>query len=142
MVLHLNLMTFKTQPCKILAPHNSKKCYNYHEGKIADRRRPPINYISELCPQYFDRGFCDSGDACYMCHNRIEDFYHPEKYKAKFCSTYPHKTSSCDYGEMCSFAHSEGELTVDILDKMNKDNDFFIFHYKTVWCPFSDQAHA
>ena len=136
--MHLNLMTFKTQPCRIQVTHNSKKCFNYHEGKQTDRRRPPTHYISELCPNFLENRECLDGDACFRCHNRIEDFYHPEKYKAKFCQTYPNRVESCEYGEMCSFAHHENELSVDLLQQMDKDMDFFMFHYKTVWCPFSD----
>jgi len=42
---------------------------------------------------------------------------------------------------MCAFAHSESELSVNILEKMEKDVDFYMFHFKTVWCPFSDKEH-
>ena len=76
-----------------------------------------------------------------MSHNRVEDFYHPEKYKSKFCQSYPDKIYSCDYGDMCAFAHHENELSVDVLEKMEKDSDFYMFHFKTVWCPFSDKEH-
>ena len=63
---------------------------------------------------------------------------------------------------MCAFAHSEDEVTVDLLHKFapalpeedknqasaNKNNstkenssDFYMFHFKTVWCPYSDASH-
>jgi len=84
---------------------------------------------------------CPLKDACPRAHNRVEDFYHPEKYKTKFCQTYPNRVESCDYGDMCAFAHHESELSVDILEKMNRDADFYMFHFKTVWCPFSDKDH-
>ena len=137
-VLMLDLMTFKTQPCRNQLAHNPKKCFFYHEANKKDRRRPPTIYTSELC-SYADR--CSQGDNCYKAHNRVEDFYHPEKYKSKFCQNYPHKVESCDYGELCAFAHSESELSVDFLEKMEPDDDFYIFHFKTVWCPFSDKEH-
>lgn len=79
---------------------------------------------------------------CSRSHNRVEEFYHPEKYKVKFCSSYPDKIESCDYGDMCAFAHSEEEVTVDLLDKFEKNPDFYMFHFKTVWCPYSDTNHA
>ena len=63
------------------------------------------------------------GDSCTKAHNRVEEFYHPEKYKVKFCQTYPNRVESCDYGDMCAFAHSEEEVTVDLLHKFNKDNN-------------------
>ena len=41
---------------------------------------------------------------------------------------------------MCAFAHAEEEVTVDLLDceKFEKNADFYMFHFKTVWCPYSD----
>lgn len=42
---------------------------------------------------------------------------------------------------MCAFAHSENEVTVDLLGKFEKNADFYIFHFKTVWCPYSDTSH-
>ena len=46
----LDLMQFKTQPCKILQAHNPKKCLYYHDAKLKDRRRVPTTYTSEICP--------------------------------------------------------------------------------------------
>lgn len=71
----------------------------------------------------------------------MEEFYHPEKYKVKFCQTYPDRVDLCDYGDMCAFAHSEDEVTVDLLDKFEKNADFYMFHFKTIWCPYSDTSH-
>ena len=87
----------------------------------------------------------------------MEEFYHPEKYKVKFCQSYPNRIESCDYGDMCAFAHAEEEVTVDLLHKfgceesnkggLDSENkrfsaDFYMFHFKTVWCPYSDASHA
>jgi hypothetical protein len=42
----------------------------------------------------------------------------------------------------CSYAHSEDELQVDLIHNMLKDIDFYMFHFKTVWCPFTmDKDH-
>jgi hypothetical protein len=71
----------------------------------------------------------------------VEEFYHPEKYKTKFCASYPDKVDSCEYGDYCAFAHHESELTITLLDKIDRDTDFYLFHFKTVWCPFSDKDH-
>ena len=48
------------------------------------------NEVSQTCP---------NGDNCDKAHNRVEEFYHPDKYKAKFCSSYlePIKNAECDY---------------------------------------------
>lgn len=140
-MLLLDLLTFKTTKCKIKKPHNPKRCPFYHEVKVRDHRRPGLLYTSELCPQIMTRNGCPHKNACVRSHNRVEEFYHPEKYKSKFCSHYPDKVSSCEYGNMCAFAHSEAELSVPLLDKFEMDADFYMFHFKTVWCPISDKEH-
>lgn len=68
------------------------------------------------------------------CHTRVEEFYHPDKYRAKLCAN--GLMNNCEYGEFCSFAHSEQEITFDLIDKFEKDQDFYFFHFKTVWCPY------
>lgn len=79
-------MTFKTEPCKTMSFHNSKQCLYYHDSCKKDRRRPPLHYTSELCDHVSGgKRECPIGDTCIRAHNRIEDFYHPEKYKSKYC---------------------------------------------------------
>jgi len=140
----LDLVNFKTQPCKLQMTHNPKKCFYYHDAnKMMDRRRPLGTYISEMCSsvQQDSAAECQYGDSCVFAHNKVEDFYHPEKYKTKFCRTYPDKVDTCDYGDMCAYAHSEEELSVDLLHKFVHDDDFYMFHFKTVWCPLADTKH-
>jgi len=72
----------------------------------------------------------------------VEEFYHPEKYKIKFCATYPHLVDRCEYGELCAFAHAEEELNIEFLDKYEWNVDFYMFHFKTVWCPYNEGKHA
>lgn len=43
--------------------------------------------------------------------------------------------------DFCAFAHSKQELKIDFLEDMNKDSDFFMFHFKTVWCPYPEKYH-
>ena len=31
-VIYLNLMTFKTEPCKVMSFHNTKQCLYYHDS--------------------------------------------------------------------------------------------------------------
>ena len=84
----MDLDMFKTQPCKLGGSHNPKKCLFYHDSK-RDRRRPLGTYQSDMC-QYVAQGReCPFSDACQKAHNRVEEFYYPEKYKIKFCSKYP-----------------------------------------------------
>ena len=92
----LDLNTFKTILCQNSDPnHNLKKCANYHE-KTKDRRRPPGNYKSELCSYVAKKKQCTQGDACIYCHTRVEEFYHPDKYRAKFCQA--EMANKCEYG--------------------------------------------
>jgi hypothetical protein len=70
-----------------------------------------------------------------------EELYHHLKYKTKFCKD----PSKCKFAEFCSYAHSDDDILIDLLHQMEpKDNDFYLFHFKTVWCPFStsSQDHA
>jgi hypothetical protein len=138
---HLDLLTFKTRPCKMQSNHMPKRCPFYHDFK-KDRRRPPTTYSDEMCAYSLNGKECPMGDSCPNCHNRVEEFYHPSKYKTKFCSSYPHILENCEYGPYCCFAHSESDIKIDLICKFTKDSDFYLFHFKTVWCPFNENNHA
>ena len=71
----------------------------------------------------------------------MEEFYHPDKYKAKFCASYTNKTGQCEYGDFCTFAHSDHEISIDLIDRLDRDDDFYMFHFKTVWCPYNEESH-
>jgi len=43
--------------------------------------------------------------------------------------------------EFCSFAHSESELSIELIEKFDVDMDFYMFHFKTVWCPYREDDH-
>lgn len=74
-------------------------------------------------------------------HNRVEQLYRPDKYKTKFCSYYPNNIEKCEYGAYCSFAHSESDIVIDLIHNYEYDLEFYLFHYKTVWCPFNLAKH-
>lgn len=139
----LDLSKFKTQVCPSVqsnsSNHNPKRCFFYHDYS-KDRRRPFTCHTSSMCPMIKSAasGYkCPVGDACKLAHNRVEEFYHPEKYKTKFCQSYPDNLDLCEYGaHFCAFAHSEEELTIDLLHRMEPDADFYMFYFKTAWCPF------
>jgi len=84
---------------------------------------------------------CPLGDECERAHNRVEEFYHPDKYKAKFCASYLKRQVQCEYQEFCSFAHDESELSVEMIEKYKVDADFYLYHFKTVWCPYKEDDH-
>ena len=151
--MYLDLFSFKVAACNLdPTNHNLKKCPYYHDTN-KDRRRALGRYQSEIC-SYLTRGDkqnanyssptnCPYGDNCDRAHNRVEEFYHPDKYKAKFCSSYlsPSNSNTCEYLEFCSFAHNESEISVELIEKYVIDMDFYLFHFKTVWCPYREDDH-
>eukprot|EP00826_Nyctotherus_ovalis_P060348 TRINITY_DN8455_c0_g1_i12.p1 TRINITY_DN8455_c0_g1~~TRINITY_DN8455_c0_g1_i12.p1 ORF type:complete len:505 (+),score=93.17 TRINITY_DN8455_c0_g1_i12:196-1710(+) len=138
--LKLDLAFLKTQPCKLPNPHLPKRCPYYHDF-AKDRRRPPQNYSADMCVYALHDQSCPYADNCTKSHNRVEEFYHPTKYKTRFCSFYPGRLEACEYGDFCCFAHSEADICIDLLHLIERDADFYMFHYKTAWCPFNEMNH-
>lgn len=138
---HLFLMNFKTMECTNKSQHNYKTCLYFHNLK--DKRRITCFYSADLCPfaEKDQVELCPLGDDCPKSHNRLEQLYRPDKYKKRFCSYYPYNLANCEYGKYCSFAHSESEILIDLIHNYEYDDDFYIFHYKTVWCPFNFSQH-
>mmetsp|Transcript_20327 Transcript_20327/g.17596 ORF Transcript_20327/g.17596 Transcript_20327/m.17596 type:complete len:238 (+) Transcript_20327:74-787(+) len=136
MIEHLDLNNFKTKACPISSQHNHKHCPYYHNNR--DRKRPKVFYSAEMC-EYAEKdpANCPHGDECLKSHNRVEQLYRTEKYKTKFCTCYPHHLDKCEYGHFCSFAHSENDILIELIHNYEFDDDFYSFHYKTVWCPFN-----
>jgi hypothetical protein len=129
---HLNLSSFKVQQCMILEPHNPKLCIYYHSAR--DRRRIG-EYSYELCAES-EKDLCGHPESCLKSHNRVEQLYHPDKYKMKFCTYYPNKIHECEYSSYCSFAHSEADIKIELIHNYTKNDDFYMYSFKTVWCPF------
>ena len=138
---YLDLTTFKTEKCTLNASdnHNVKKCPYYHDA-TKDCRRKLGTYRSELCPKIFKskkkEKVCEEGDLCPYAHNNVERFYHPEMFKAKFCGSYTSGSRICEYGDFCAFAHNDSEISIDLIERFERDADFYMFHFKTTWCPY------
>lgn len=131
------LDNFKTQACQIKGPHNPKFCYFYHYENRDRRRQTNIFYYSaDLCPAIEKNLECQLGDDCQYAHNKVEQLYHPERYKRKFCLFHPHKIEKCDYRNFCSFAHNENEIKIELLHNLKQDENFYLYKYKTVFCPY------
>jgi len=131
-----NLENFKAKPCLIKGNHNPKVCEFYHHEN--DRKRPVsiYHYTSNMCQNMGKGDQCPRGDNCNYCHNKVEQLYHPERYKRKFCLSHPHNVFKCEYGNFCSFAHSENEIQIELLHNLKKDENFYLYKYKTVFCPY------
>lgn len=139
LIQHLNLELFKIQPCPNPQSHNHKHCIYYHNAK--DRKRYGEYYTQNMCEYILNDKKCPSGDACYNAHSRVEQLYRNDSYKKKFCSHYPQRTYQCEYGDYCSFAHSEQDILTELIHNFDFDEDFYMFHYKTVFCPFNLTEH-
>ncbi|EWS71586.1 zinc finger CCCH type domain protein (macronuclear) [Tetrahymena thermophila SB210] len=134
---HLELSNFKVEPCQNTNAHNHKQCKYYHTQR--DKRRQGVNYTSDQCQHQL--GNCPDGDYCLKAHNKVEELYCPDKYKTKFCTHYPNMCHNCEYGIYCSFAHDESDIKIDLIENYEFDEDFYVFYYKTVWCPFNFIKH-
>mmetsp|Transcript_73601 Transcript_73601/g.172393 ORF Transcript_73601/g.172393 Transcript_73601/m.172393 type:complete len:478 (+) Transcript_73601:44-1477(+) len=69
----------------------------------------------------------------------------PNKPKRRFCTSFP-DVSQCRRGATCAFAHSREEIGVPLLsvaeekqDPSALTDDFFMYKYKTSWCPIGVQ---
>lgn len=139
LVERLNLTNFKSSFCQFKSQHNHKNCPYFHNDK--DRKRIGDFYTEELCPWINQNLHCVNGESCTKSHNRVEQLFREEKYKKKFCSYYPKCLNMCEYGPYCCFAHSEKDITIKLIHNYIYDNDFYIFHFKTIWCPFNLAIH-
>ena len=137
MIQEMDLPNYKTKHCTTNnALHNPKHCPYYHT--MADRRRVNEDnlYSPDKCA-FYEKGNCPNGDSCKFSHNSVERVYHHLQYKAKFCSKYLENIHSCEYGSYCGFAHNENEIRTPLIHKLKKDEEFYMFYFKTVWCPFN-----
>ena len=139
LIEHLDLNHFKLHPCTKSAQHNHKHCPFFHNHK--DRKRNGNFYSADLCENIEKNEICRLGDFCTKSHNRVEQLYREEKYKTKFCSFYPNNIHKCEYGNYCSFAHHENDIIIELIHNFEYDDDFYMFHFKTVWCPFNLTQH-
>ena len=133
---HLNLALFKMFPCQYNTIHKDSMCPFFHGSN--DKRREASLYSSKLCENYMN---CPLGDQCCKSHNKYEFLYHPENYKTVFCRSYL-KKENCELGVYCPFAHCDNEIKSELLHHMNRDQDFFMFYYKTVFCPYLWNTHV
>lgn len=133
-----NLQLFKTIECGIKTYHDHKQCPFFHTPKDRRRNTSVYTYEPDICPNNNKETMtCIKGDRCAFSQNTVEQFYHPKKYKTKLCTHYPSNLKECIYGKFCSFAHKEDELRIKLLHKLAKDIDFYMYQYKTVYCPFN-----
>lgn len=140
-----NLPNFKTIKCEITIKHSEKECYYYHTSKDKRRSLFKVFYYPSICLNSSNDKVCSNEDLCNKSHNQVELFYHPEKFKTKYCSYYNEDkkeeliNDECGYGALCSFAHNEKEIRIELIHKLNKDENFFIYFFKTILCPFNNK---
>src|SRR3990167_8524969 len=138
-VERLNLRTFKVTKCTWKHQHNYRTCINYHGDQDRRRNHAVIPYEPEMCEHLGSNRECPQADNCRWSHSMVEKAYHPDKYRKKFCSYFPNDIQNCPYGKFCSYAHSEEEIQTELLHNLTRDDDFFLFHFKTTFCPYSSE---
>lgn len=134
----MNLNDFKTKPCHKKGNHDKKTCPYYHNEIDKRRHTSQYNYCFEVCSN-INRNYCSCDQNCLFSKNKVEQLYHPDKYKKKFCENFPYQINKCEYGEFCSFAHNEGEIRTEPLYKDKQDDNFNMYKLKTVYCPFRNE---
>lgn len=134
--MHFDLSTFKIQPCKNDSGHDIKKCIFYHFNSDKRRSLAKFQYKKIICP---DKQKCTS-NICPFSHNYMEQIYHPDNYKKKYCKDFI-ETKNCKFGIYCALVHSDFELKIRPLHLMYIDRDFLLFHFKSEFCPFSKIEH-
>lgn len=134
----INLSQFKTKFCKKKENHDKKLCPFYHSEVDKRRSTSEINYCPELCPK-IEKSFCSCDENCPFAKNKVEQLYHPERYKRKFCSHHPERINQCEYENFCSFAHNEAELTTELLYSEKTTDEFNMYKLKTLFCPFRQE---
>lgn len=58
-------------------------------------------------------------------HNTIEQLYHPDNFKKKFCINILNG-KKCKYGDYCALAHTEEEIRINLIHKLPRDKEFFM----------------
>lgn len=141
-----DLNIFKVFKCNNNNKHSEKQCIYYHSSKDRRRSQNQFYYLPEICFSTQSDQKCSHAEYCNKSHNQVEMFYHKEKFRTKFCSHYletkklKEVNNDCPYGSFCSFAHCESEIRIDLIHKMDKNMDFFMYYFKTIVCPF-DHKH-
>lgn len=128
---HMNLEWFKTVPCANPNQHNPKHCPYFHGNLDKRRCATVIAYSVDFCKTKN----CQNQD-CKFTHNKVERLYHIERYKTKFCAQ---TEAECEYQQYCSFAHSDTDIKTPLIHKMERDDDFYMYYFKTEWCPYNQE---
>lgn len=134
--LHLDLTKFKTDKCNNPNPHDAKKCSKYHFPSEKRRSQRGYFYQKSLC---INKDVC-ADEGCAFAHNFVEQIYHSDSYKKKYCKDFIEKCI-CKYEEFCAMAHSDLELKIVPLHLLTVDKNFLLFSFKSEFCPFSKINH-
>ncbi|CAD8185561.1 unnamed protein product [Paramecium pentaurelia] len=127
----LDLAVFKIRPCQRQCEHNHKQCPYFHSQD--DLRRPGTYYKAELCSYKVEQKECPHGYSCSKAHNQYELLYQEDNYRKLFCP----QPEKCCFGMYCPYAHFEKDIKCELIHLYQHDQDYFMFHYKTIACPYT-----
>jgi len=88
-----------------------------------------------LCKYYIQNKQCPLYPECPYAHNQVEKSYHPSNYRKRLCKL----EENCQSKDICVYAHSRAELTINRIDELPRDQEFYVKFYKTVFCPFQHE---
>lgn len=129
---HLDLSKYKTEKCPKEVCRTKKNCPFFHNGD--DYRRDPAKFI--YTPEFCEFGKnCLSRQKCLLSHNKFETNFHPLRYKKKYCK-HILEINRCAYGKFCANGHNDQDIKVQLLHTMARNDDFYLFKFKTEFCPF------
>lgn len=133
--MSLWLDAYKVLMCKSGIECESKTCPNFHQPERDFRRRmSDFSYLRERCTRACPH------PASQHPRNIVEQKYHPQNYKKKYCKDFMFG-GDCPYRDFCSSAHSDMELLIKPLHLMRVDLNFLFFRFKSELCPFSWSSH-
>lgn len=131
--MSLNLEGFKCSKCP--SGCKNKRCSYFHSWHDLRRSWLTLSYSKYPC----EAPSCKN-QQCPFSHNIIEQKYHPDNYKKKYCQEFI-ETGACQFGEVCALAHGDSELKIRPLHLMQVDLDFLFFHFKSEFCPYGKIEH-
>jgi len=123
----------------------------FWEGENGGDQSPNVGggeWQGGMAPMSYSGGWVNGGSAQpppQAINGQGGSGQHQQRQKRRFCTSFP-EVQLCRRGTGCSFAHSREEIRAPLLeieeerqDPEAMTDDFFMYKYKTLWCPIGVQ---